>query len=241
MDQGEKGIESGRPEAILFDLGSTLLHDSLSGGLSLRMRANLEKRLFAPFVDGDFDLPSALADAMDEVYRGGLQEFHVKKWLESNLNHAALHESGSAEELERIIRTRVLSYSPPDGARRVLEGLMREGMPMGVVSNSIFSSDLLWDDIRRLSVPDAFGFVISSAEFGLRKPHPAIFRAGVEKLRSRPSATWYVGDLWVNDVEGSSNAGLVPVWLNAKDPAPPESIPHRRAKNWTELGAMLGI
>ena len=95
---------------------------------------------------------------------------------------------------------------------------------MGVVSNSIFSSDLLRQDIERFSVLEAFQFIISSAEFGLRKPHPDIFKAAVKKLDTNPSKTWYVGDLWENDVMGSSRAGLVPVWLNASaTPAGPFS------------------
>lgn len=122
-----------------------------------------------------------------------------------------------------------------------IKGFLPLEMPMAVVSNSIFSSDLLWNDIRRLSVPEAFRFVISSAEFGYRKPHTAIFEHAVERLGSRPSETWYVGDLWENDVVGSTNAGLIPVWLNAKEAAPSVSISHIRVKNWTELGEVLQI
>lgn len=50
-----------------------------------------------------------------------------------------------------------------------------------------------------------------------------------------------MGDLWENDVAGSTNAGLIPVWLNAKEAAPSVSISHIRVKNWTELGEVLQI
>jgi FMN phosphatase YigB (HAD superfamily) len=143
--------------------------------------------------------------------------------------------------LEAVIRSTILSYSPPEDASRVLRELIRLEIPMGVVSNSIFSSDLLKSDIERLSVPEAFQFVISSAEFGFRKPHPAIFEDGVRKLGSTSAATWYVGDLWENDVMGSGGAGLIPVWLNASASPPDVSVPHLRVKNWTELGELLGV
>ncbi len=234
-------MEKKQPEAILFDLGSTLLHDSLSGPLGSRLRSRLEKELFAPFVERDFDLPNAMVDALDVVYRDGLEEFHVKRWLESHLGQSGLNSAKSPESLERIIRSKVLAYSPPAGSRRVLRELIRRGMPMGVVSNSIFSGDLLKSDLREHSVLEAFKFVISSAEFGLREPHPAIFKAAVKELNVSSSETWYVGDLWENDVIGSSGAGLAPVWLNDHAAVPSVSVSHIRVKNWIELGEILGV
>ena len=308
MELWEEKIFSKRPEAILFDLGGTLLHDSISGGLSGRIRSRLASEAFTPFVEEGLNLPEALAEAMDATYRDGLtrmshyrsesditqsstarrntgtgegiagratlqgvdpaspaprrkahtsartsfarhefretcglKEFHVKKWLEAHHHSGGSDSSGSPEELERLIRSAIISYSPPEDASRVLRELLRLGIPMGVVSNSIFSSDLLRSDLQEHSVVEAFRFVVSSAEFGLRKPHPAIFEQAVDKLKARPAATWYVGDLWENDVVGSSRAGLLPVWLNADESPPPAFIPHLRARNWAELGKLLGL
>ncbi len=243
MKTGEEKIVGERPEAILFDLGGTLLHDRISGDLGARMRSRLERQAFVPFVGEDLNLPQALADARDAAYQDGLREFHVKKWLEDHLPAGSDPEGAerSPKNLERFIRSEIIDYAPPENARRVLRELHDLELPMGVVSNSIFSSDLLLSDIRELSLVEAFRFVVSSAEFGLRKPHPAIFRDAVEKLGSNPAATWYVGDLWENDVAGASRAGLIPVWLNADVTAPPPaSIPHLRAGNWAELGKLLG-
>ena len=240
MNAGVEIIVGKRPEGILFDLGGTLLHDRISGDLGARMRSRLDRQAFVPFAGEDLNLPQALADAMDATCRDGLREFHVKKWLEDHLPTGSGRE-GSPENLERFIRSEIIDYAPPPDARHVLRELHALKLPMGVVSNSIFSSDLLRSDIRELSLMEAFRFVISSAEFGLRKPHPAIFRDAVEKLGSNPAATWYVGDLWENDVAGSSRAGLLPVWLNPDAPVPPAYIPHFRAGNWAELGKLLGL
>ncbi len=243
MKTGEEKIVAKRPEAILFDLGGTLLHDRISGDLGARMRSRLEPQAFVPFVGEDLNLPQALADAMEAASREGLREGHVKKWLEDHLptDSDLERQEGSPENLERFIRRKIIDYTPPPDARRVLRELHDLKMPMGVVSNSIFSSELLRSDIRELSLMEVFRFVVSSAEFGRRKPHPAIFRDAVEKLGSNPAETWYVGDLWENDVVGSSRAGLLPVWLNANATEPPSYIPHLRAGNWAELGKLLGF
>ncbi|OUV67212.1 MAG: hypothetical protein CBC93_06200 [Gammaproteobacteria bacterium TMED133] len=230
-----------RPEAILFDLGSTLLCDSCSGPLNTRLRSLLEKETFAPFVEKELDLPTAIADAVEAVYRDGMEEFHVKKWLESSELLRGLNPSESPEAIERLIRSKVLSYSPPEDARRVLGEFIQLGIPMGVVSNSIFSSDLLRSDLAEHSILDAFRFVISSAEFGMRKPHSSIFEYAVEKLNVAAEATWYVGDLWENDVIGSHGAGLIPMWLNDSVSSSGVSVSHLRVRNWTELGEILGV
>ncbi|MDA1068553.1 MAG: HAD family hydrolase [Verrucomicrobia bacterium] len=237
MDQSVSIIPK-RPEAILFDLGSTLLQDSNSGALNTRVRTLLKSETFAPYVEEGFDLPTALADAMESMYRGNLDEFHVRKWLES---HLMLIHQDQAESLERAIRSTIISYSPPQDASRVLRALMSLGIPMAVVSNTIFSADLLRSDLEEHSVLEAFRFVVSSAEFGLRKPHPQIFKDAVKQLGSGPSSTWYVGDLWENDVMGSTAAGLVPVWLNAHASIPDVSVAHWRVRNWTEFGELVGV
>ena len=235
------GEEITKPEAILFDLGSTLLKDRMSGGLNDRVRAHLDAEAFAPFVKQGFDLPRALADAMDQMYKAGLEEFHVKAWLSENLLGELSDPAGSPEALEKDIRSSIIHYSPPEDSVRVLRELMRMEIPMAVVSNTIFSAELLRHDLKEHSVLEAFQFVLSSAEFGMRKPHPSIFLNAVRQIGSQPASTWYVGDLWLNDVMGSTDAGLVPVWLNANAETPVNPVPHNRVRNWTELGGLLGV
>ena len=241
MNQPENELKPQRPEAILFDLGGTLLKDSFSGGLGDRMRALRECEPARPYLEADPELPTALAKDMRAIYEAGLEEFHLKGWLESRLSNGPAGASGSVAELERLIRKSVISYSPPDDATRVLRALQKLNIPMAVVSNSIFSSALLRSDIEELSVLEAFQFVVSSAEFGLRKPHAAIFEDAVKRLGSPATGTWYVGDTWEADVVGSSGAGLVSVWLTGRDTPPPASIPHIRAKNWAEFGNLLDL
>ena len=129
MITGVENIVGKRPEGILFDLGGTLLHDRISGDLGARMRSRLERQAFVPFIGEDLNLPQTLADAMDGVYRDGLREFHVKKWLEDHLPTGSDLEGsegseGSPENLERFIRSEIIDYAPPPDARRVLRELL---------------------------------------------------------------------------------------------------------------------
>ena len=104
----DKVIE--RPKAILFDLGSTLLKDSLSGNLKDRVQAQLMGEVFRPYVEKGFDLPSALENAVESLYLSGLKEFHVKSWLKENLLTGNSDPAGSPEVLEGVIRSRIISY-----------------------------------------------------------------------------------------------------------------------------------
>ena len=53
-----------------------------------------------------------------------------------------------------------------------------------------------------------------SADFGRRKPHPAIFHAALEALGTDASETLYIGDTLADDVAGARAAGMDAVWIN---------------------------
>jgi len=56
-----------------------------------------------------------------------------------------------------------------------------------------------------------FEWRIYSSTFGRRKPHPDIFRAGLERIGLPPEETVYVGDRYYEDVQGAQQAGMAAV------------------------------
>ena len=68
--------------------------------------------------------------------------------------------------------------------------------------------------------------VVESSVVGVRKPDPAIFRFGVERLGLEPSETVMIGDNYEKDIIPAQSIGCSTVWLNNKtsgiDPAVPK-------------------
>lgn len=72
---------------------------------------------------------------------------------------------------------------------------------------------------RKLEIEELhkkFEIVVISSEVGMAKPDPRIFKMACAALSVAPQEAIYVGDLYDLDVQGSHNAGLVPVWLRRK-------------------------
>ncbi len=61
-----------------------------------------------------------------------------------------------------------------------------------------------------------FPTTLISAEFGRRKPHPAIFAAALQGVGVRATEALFIGDSVGDDVLGAQGVGVPVAWLNAK-------------------------
>jgi putative hydrolase of the HAD superfamily len=81
---------------------------------------------------------------------------------------------------------------------------LRHTHKTGLISNN-------WSDLRdylvREKIIDAFDHIIISAEVGVAKPEPEIFRIALEQAGVRPEEAVFVDDFYVN-IEGCENVGM---------------------------------
>lgn len=87
----------------------------------------------------------------------------------------------------------------------VLAAIRARGIKTAAVSNS--TNDLR-DELAVLGILHSFDAVVSSADGHRDKPHPDMFLAAGDELDVELSASWFVGDGLINDVLGSSLAGV---------------------------------
>ena len=112
---------------------------------------------------------------------------------------------------------------------------------LGVVSN--FDHALTAHRILAMhGVAHFFDAVLISDEFGRRKPHPQIFAATLQALRTPADRALFVGDSLHDDVVGAHAAGLLAVWINAKSEVPPADgpTPDYTITELAELAAVVG-
>jgi putative hydrolase of the HAD superfamily len=108
-----------------------------------------------------------------------------------------------------------------DDVVSVLGDLRARGLKIGIVSN--------WDS-RLQAISDGLGltplvdFIVISAQVGVRKPDPGIFRLALEKAGVRPEEAIHVGDLPEEDAEGARRAGLRPVLIDRRKRITPEGV-----------------
>lgn len=82
----------------------------------------------------------------------------------------------------------------------------RQGVRLGIVSNWDLRLRELY---HRMALERLFGVLACSAELGVEKPDPWIFRHACRALGVRPSQAVHLGDDPGKDVAGANAAGLV--------------------------------
>jgi putative hydrolase of the HAD superfamily len=95
--------------------------------------------------------------------------------------------------------------------------LADRGIGLGLISNS---HRCLTSFQAHFALNGLIAVAVSSPEERFMKPHPAIFRAALERMRVGPEQAIMVGDSVSHDIEGARRAGMRGV-LVARDAVPP--------------------
>ena len=202
-------------KAVLFDLGGTLHTNSLPEGRDVWFAARLLNRL------SDYGIilpatPEEIARSLpvnSEIYKHESEQ--TLRELPSAViwNDYYLREYRiGRDKLEPIAEelSFLYDYERPCVMRRpYLKETMAElrgmGLRLGVISN-IISRSVVPHFLAEYDIAQDMDCVITSAETGIRKPSPDIFRIAEHALGLKPEELAYVGDTISRDVRGTRNA-----------------------------------
>ena len=85
------------------------------------------------------------------------------------------------------------------------------GVKCGLITNG--PSDIQRSKVKMLGLEELMDETVVGGEVGRNKPDPEPFRIFAKKIGIEPKNMLYIGDNPFNDVEGSRNAGYIPVWV----------------------------
>lgn len=93
-------------------------------------------------------------------------------------------------------------------------GRLAEHYRIAVISNGSREKQL--QSLEQLKLTDFIKeqHLFSSSDWGVRKPHPTVFRKALEALKVPPGQAVMVGNSWKSDVIGAVGAGMDAVWLH---------------------------
>ena len=178
---------------VLRDAGVTIAPSQLYGGFPTLFAVYYERHR------GDLGEPTMVA-VLDQLLR--TKGFH----LSTETLRAAM---------QAMFAVTQENWWPEPDAIATLEAVKRHGFHIGLISNAS-------DDDNTQALIDKGGFrpyledIISSAMFGKRKPHPAIFRAALEHFAVRPSEAVMVGDDYQADIMGAKGVGMQSIWITRR-------------------------
>jgi len=225
-----------KPLGVIFDLGGTVLHqetfDPVAGN----------RRLLEFVADAHGLTPEAVQDAADDISRE-IDRFRDEYMVEFSVQafQKLLYETLSVKftigpaEAEREFWRAAVSLTPTEGIFEVLDMLAANRIQTGVLSNTAFSGAVLEEELARHNLAHRFAFVVTSADYGFRKPNPRIFKAAVNKMNLPPDRVWFVGDKPEYDIKGAVNAGLCAVWYNPENRPGAGDYDCLEVKSWREF------
>ena len=142
-----------------------------------------------------------------------------------------------ALEVFRRVRQVPYSLAPFDDVAPALKTLRERELTLGMISNIDQDGSEL---SRSLGLSALLDFTVTSADVGSEKPHPAIFRAALEKADAGPEEAVHVGDQPSSDVDGALGVGVSPVLID-RDGNHPDFDRCPRIESLAELPALLNV
>ncbi len=214
-------------EAVLFDLGGTLIHfegawPDLMQTANKELLKNLEEHGLA--VDPELFL-SKFRQRLAEYYVQRESEFieyttaQILQSLLIEMGHRDVTSEMLKPALKRLYAVSQALWKTESDTVSTLRLLKDSGVRMGIVSNA--SDD---DDVQTLvdnaAIRTYFDFVLSSAACGIRKPNPRIFQIALEHWKLPSERAAMVGDTLGADILGARNAGIYSIWITRRADSP---------------------
>jgi len=225
-----------RPEAVLFDLWGTLLNsvafDPQQGHAAVLATCENPRGVS---IEDVMDLGGRVISATVPREEESALEFTQAGLLRMVADAFELRPRLAPEESEWVFWRASLQADLVDGVAELLREMQVLGMPMGVVSNSSFAGPTLERELGRQGIREFFRFVISSADYGVRKPDPLIFEVALRRLGLEATRVWFAGDNVGYDIVGARQAGIFPVAFNPRTRIPEEVGEHAVISSWSQL------
>jgi HAD superfamily hydrolase (TIGR01549 family) len=236
-------------EAVLFDLGNTLMHD---GSDDARGVLDGFGRALHEWLVRIGSRPPAYP-----IYRRRIRRRFLRAYLWSQIRrrevpvlrtvqttHRDMGISLTDEQIDEMGLQCVPVLSeflrPDQAAAPLIQVLSTAGFKLGIVSNTMVPGFAMDEHLRRRGWLDYFPVRVYSSEVGYKKPHHRIFRLALDKLGVSPEKTLFVGDNVVNDVYGPARLGMQTVLLAPEGRSPQgRKRPNHVIRGLSEIPTLL--
>jgi len=173
--------------------------------------------------------------------RAVLMEFTQRQFDRNLFDRTGLIVDLTDEELDRSFIKNVLTPEIEPGAVKTFKALHDSGFKVGVVSNSVLCGDAISSIMAKYDMLKYADFVMTSADYGFRKPHPQIFKTAIAKAGHNPDEIWFVGDWIRHDIVGAQGAGMTGVWYNPNEAPAEDIVPDIEIKSLLEIPERLHV
>ncbi len=208
-------ITSRRPNAVLFDFFNTIVRRvNFDPEAEIGALLKLAKHPSSISMHEVLARSTALEERLNKVWQTSDVWSTSQQFQRLLFDGLGISFDAAPDELERRFFEAAMEFEQTEGIQQCLLRLRSRGLRLGVVSNHNCTGETLRSALVYLKIADPFEFVVSSADYGIGKPHRLIFETAVAKLGVERSTAWFVGDNLKHDIAGANEAGLFSVWYN---------------------------
>jgi FMN phosphatase YigB (HAD superfamily) len=151
-----EGLNRKRPEGIVFDLGDTIVDE-----LAFDVRRGYERiEVYLVGGRGSRDLYELSLEQTEDLHgrKASLLEVPFVSFIRLLASRHGLAFRGTWGEIEREFLKAAFPIREVEGARPVLEVFRGEGIPLGIISNSVFSGSALSDQLAEWDCESSSAF-----------------------------------------------------------------------------------
>ena len=198
-------------EAVLFDLGNTLVYTCPEEAFQEILRVH---GIHEPI------------DRVKQAMIKGNQEFDIEKyvhlpahefytrWNLVELKHLGIRDQPNAMKLAEDIDSEWFEHAQlhlyPD-VKPTLQRLKQVGLKLGIITGG-YEEDVE-KILPKVGLQDVFDVCVGVNTIGKRKPSPEVFQYTLRKLGVTPDEAVFVGDDLKRDYLGAKQAGLTAVLI----------------------------
>ena len=225
-------------KAVVLDYGHTIVDFVLSEA-GLLVAYEEARGLLAGYLATEAPSAALLVDGVSRrvgtrveasYLRQDLQELDILTEFAQCFSDLGLRVPETLVRQVAYLEHRALSaeiHLQPENAD-ALRALRADGFRLGLVSNITLLGEWVRESLHRLGLLDLFDAVVLSSEEGVRKPHPRMYQAVLDRLGSPGPAAIFVGDRLREDVAGPQALGMRAVLTHQfrqEEPGPDTATP----------------
>ncbi|MFW5827955.1 MAG: HAD family hydrolase [Alkalispirochaeta sp.] len=234
------------PDVLLCDMGDTLIrwtsYSREDGLTALRPFCDEPRRFsLSPLVATGEELDRYIEPHAAD----SLIEYRQADFLRLLFGTHGIQLRCDDDNLEWHYWHHALGFEPEPGVAAALRGIRELGVRLGIVSNTAFGPVCISRELQRHGLSEFFDEpVVTSARFGVRKPHPAILKSAAGIFGAGGKTVWYIGNSVFHDVGGATAAGLPVIWYNEDgedlaEAATRGEVPTHTVSSWAGAEALI--
>lgn len=121
------------------------------------------------------------------------------------LDYYAIELDISEEEVEMVFWNNNMELRPENHIKEIINFIKEKGIKIGVISNFPLRGRTMHKYLNEY-LNNSIEFVVTSADYTFRKPHPDIFEVALRKAQVKPENAMHCGDNFEADIKGAMKA-----------------------------------